>query len=487
MPTPAELDVVAYPDLPPPALPASVEAWQDAVVRVSVELAGGSTHDQQGLVVSDGAVLTVLDLTGEITSLSVNVSGRGTLAAELERFDPRTGAALLTIEAEGLTVAPGERATVAHGEPALLLSRNQDGELVVEETFASPSLNAPDDLFALLVRYTPYVQWGTVVVADGTPVGLAGETWAWFGLFTVSGPPPGPDQAAVLLGSALRLSQFASPDASITPAAVAYHGAGWARFVDGPAARGLLAEPVQQRLKGLGRPVPLDNLGRRPGYVLRSKPGTVLQLLYPTPQEMRGADGELLGSARYIVLWWAREGGASDLVLCGTDRHHLGAAFATHGLASFEVLMEGVPISSRSIVNAAPLPAPEDGDHRGDYQYPYAWELKADKPSYVQGEPATLTFTVTNISDWPAPLDDVPPRVAIRSVQERRDVAFLPYGNGHRVLQPDETASYTMTWDQEHFEGGRAAVGGYIPRVHLANAATNRWLAPGPRADLILE
>ena len=40
IPYPTEIpsaEVVAYPDLPPPALPASVEAWRDAVVRVSVE------------------------------------------------------------------------------------------------------------------------------------------------------------------------------------------------------------------------------------------------------------------------------------------------------------------------------------------------------------------------------------------------------------------------------------------------------------------
>ena len=36
-------EVVAYADLPPPALPASVEAWRDAVVRVSVERASGRT------------------------------------------------------------------------------------------------------------------------------------------------------------------------------------------------------------------------------------------------------------------------------------------------------------------------------------------------------------------------------------------------------------------------------------------------------------
>ena len=52
-----------------------------------------------------------------------------------------------------------------------------DGKLVVKQTYASPSLNAPDHLFALHVSYTPSFQWGTVVVAaDGTPIGLAGNT-----------------------------------------------------------------------------------------------------------------------------------------------------------------------------------------------------------------------------------------------------------------------------------------------------------------------
>ena len=97
---------MAYPDLPPPALPASVEAWRDAVVRVSVERASGRPRDQQGLVVANGTVLTVLDPTEEIASLSVQVSGLDVFVAELERFDPRTGAALLTIGARDLVVAP---------------------------------------------------------------------------------------------------------------------------------------------------------------------------------------------------------------------------------------------------------------------------------------------------------------------------------------------------------------------------------------------
>ena len=72
-----EAGVVAYPDLPPPPLPASVKSWQEAVVGVSVELTGGRTRNQQGLVVADGAVLTVLDPLEEIASLTVKVSGRG--------------------------------------------------------------------------------------------------------------------------------------------------------------------------------------------------------------------------------------------------------------------------------------------------------------------------------------------------------------------------------------------------------------------------
>ena len=125
-------EVVAYPDLPPPALPASVEAWRDAVVHVSVERASGRTRDQQGLVVADGAVLTVLDHRWEIVSLSVEVSGRGEFTAELERFDPRTGAALLTIEAEDLTVAPGERGR-AMAHPSVL--RATLGDFMASRSF----------------------------------------------------------------------------------------------------------------------------------------------------------------------------------------------------------------------------------------------------------------------------------------------------------------------------------------------------------------
>ena len=483
-------EVVAYPDLPPPALPASVEAWRDAVVRVSGERASGRTRDQQGLVVADGAVLTVLDHRWEIVSLSVEVSGRGVFTAELERFDPRTGAALLTIEAEDLAVAPRYRGRVAHGEPVLLLIREEDGgELVVKETYASPSLNAPDHLFALHRDYTPSYQRGTVVVAgDGTPIGLASHAGRFYGQSIVLGGLSLRYLPAVLLDSAIHLLERPPSDLDITPAAVAYYRPDGTKAVDGPVTRELLTEPVQEALKDLGEPVPLESLSKRPGSVRPPELGTILELLYATPQELRGADGELLGSARYIALWWDREGGAPDLVLCATDDgNHLGAAFATHGLSSFEELMEGAPSRSpHSMVAAERLRPP--GYSSDDYQYPYEWEMKTDKAAYVQDELVTLTFTVTNISDWPVTLDYMPPTVTIRSIQEARNVAVLRYGDGHRVLKSGETASFTMTWDQVHFEGGRATPGHYVAHVHLANFASNWYLSAGPTAyEVILE
>ena len=143
--------------------------------------------------------------------------------------------------------------------------------------------------------------------------------------------------------------------------------------------------------------------------------------------------------------------------------------------------MEGVPSSSpRSMVAAARLHAPEYGYSSDDYQYPYKWELKTDKPAYIQDEMVTLTFTVTNTSDWPVTLEYVPPTVTIFSLQEARDVDVLPYGYGHRVLQPHQTASFTMTWDQMHFEGGRATPGHYAADVHLANLANSWELTQGP-------
>ena len=313
-------------------------------------------------------------------------------------------------------MAPGDGRTVEHGEPVLLLIRDEDGgELVVKETYTSPSLNAPDHLFALYRDYTPPYQRGTVVVAaDGTPIGLASHAGRFYGQPVVWGGLSLRYLPAVLLDSAIHLLERPPSHLGITPAAVAYYGPDLTTTVDGPVTRELLAVPVQEALKDLEEPVPLESLSKRPGSTRPPELGTILELLYATPQELRGPDGELLGSARYIALWWDREGGAPDLILCGTDGgSHVGAAFATHGLSSFEALLEGAPSNSPHSMVAAERLRPS-GYSSDNYQYPYEWELKTDKPAYSQDEIVMLTLTITNTSDWPVTLNFVPPTVYYR-------------------------------------------------------------------------
>ena len=149
----------------------------------------------------------------------------------------------------------------------------------------------------------------------------------------------------MLLDSAIHLLERPPSDLGITPAAIAYYGPD-TKAPDGPVTRELLAKPVQEALKDLWHPVQLESLSKRPGSLRPPELGTILELLYATPQELRGADGELLGSARYIALWWDREDGAPDLVLCGTDDgDHLSAAFATHGLSSFDTKAPDGPVT----------------------------------------------------------------------------------------------------------------------------------------------
>ena len=100
---------------------------------------------------------------------------------------------------------------------------------------------------------------------------------------------------AVLLDSAIHLLERPLSHLGITLAAVAYYGPDLTRPVDGPVTRELLAEYVQEALRNLGESVPLEHLRRRPGSTRPPELGTILELLYATPQELRSADGETAG------------------------------------------------------------------------------------------------------------------------------------------------------------------------------------------------
>ena len=175
-----------------------------------------------------------------------------------------------------------------------------------------------------------------------------------------SGPPPGPAQSAVLLSSALLLLSGAPANAAITPSAVANHGQGWGRYVDSPTAREMLAGPVNEVLQRVGPAVPLGELAEGSRLDLVSAQGSVLDLAYHRPQQLRNRAGVAEGSSRYIALWWRRAQGAPDLVLCGPQMGRVGAAFETEGLDAFDDFVDRVPHTGRGLVQAVefePLPA----------------------------------------------------------------------------------------------------------------------------------
>ena len=121
------------------------------------------------------------------------------------------------------------------------------------------------------------------MVADGATVGLVGHSRRWYAQRVLRGRIGGTDLPVVRLDSAGQLLEGASPASSTTPAGVVFHGSAPGRPVDGPATRELLAGPAQEALNGLAEPVPLENLGRHPRYVLPNRSSAMLDLLFAEP------------------------------------------------------------------------------------------------------------------------------------------------------------------------------------------------------------
>jgi hypothetical protein len=480
IPTPSRNIVVPpYPDLPL-AAPDTL-LWLDAVVALSLTFEDRSSDTVQGLVVdSKGLVLTSLNPRYTIASIHVTTRD-ATRPAELLRYDSRTNVALVRVDASGLVAAPHAFAEVQPGEPSFALLRSAEGTLTRMPVFVSPSVNAPDTLAALLSDRSRTVAAGvTITDRDGRPIGITQRAgWQWTGTsIHTGGPLPGPDQPIVLLDSALALLDGRPREAAAIPAAVAYHGGTWGRLADGPITRELIADEVSEVLRQVGEPVALEDLGQRPRRVLGQQRGTFLELLYAEPQRLRSPGGDVVGQGRYIALWWRRDAGLPDLLLCGETSHRLGAAFAMPHLGHLEAVMERAPGSSRSVVQAAPLPI-DDEDFRS---YPYTWTFAADQQTYAPGEPVRFTVAVTNASEFSMPLDFTPPMVLIHGIGASRDVALLPHGDDHQSLSPGETATFDITWDARTAWGNQAPTGDYQAQALIANSQEFSTLGvTGPR------
>ena len=458
--SPPDIEVPPIPDLP---LPEAVISFVDAIVSIAAYPPAGygtSVPRSDGLLVSaDGLVLTVLNYTQAIERIEVEVPGHGIHDATIERVDPSTGATLLTIDASGLPFSSLEGdAEVALGEPVWLLYHDlSTGKTAVQEGYAAPAINegARDTMFALLhAGFDGY--YGTLVVnRDGVLMGMV-ASWSWWGTWIApSGPPPGPDRP-VIRSSHLRTFLGQQPeDTSYMPVAVAYHGLGWISYKDSPLGRTILAGPLKDALRSLGEPASVEGLGQINRAVLGNKPGTVLELLFPQPQKLRTATGELVGEARYVAFWWDRGNGEPDVILCGAEPGYICGAFLARDLSELKAAVQAAPASSRSIVLSDMHVLPGY-----PYRYPLGVTATTDKESYHQGEVIAFTVTIQNNSAWPISADHLPPGIVIQTKDASR---YWLQGSRAEItnltIPAHETVTLEFPWKPE--EGSALPPGEY--------------------------
>jgi len=259
------------------------------------------------------------------------------------------------------------------------------------------------------------------------------------------------------------------------PAAVSYHGQGWGAFIDSPVTRELLHEPAREAMQSLGGPAEVENLGQLAYAVLRDKPGTVLELVYAQPQQLRSSTGELVGEARYVVFSWDRGDGKPDVVLCGAEPGRICGAFLAGGLAALKAAIDSAPRSGRLVVtsDAYSLPSYSSG-------YPLKWSVLPDKQAYYPGEEVTFRVTIENQSDWPMTVYNLPPAIEVRSDGGPGPWWQQQPGAESRTIAPHETLTVEAPWRQVDSRGNPMPPGDYSVTVHWRTASdTQRGAGPG--------
>jgi hypothetical protein len=478
---------IELPSRPTPELPAQARPLAGALVSVAIhppaDYDSPVSHATGLLVSADGLVLTVLDYTRPVDRIEVVPPDGGTQEASIEKVDARTGATLLKLALsdgggiEGLDlpyaeIGPGDP-SVSSGEPVLLLRQHPvRGEAVLLEGFASPNTDeiTQDTRFALLPIGNRGGNGALVVNREGRLLGMVGPHQWWGTAILWGGPSPGPPWALVRATSLLSLLEADLAErASSLPAAISYHGQNWAKGIDSPVNRDLLSGPAQIAMNSLGGPAPVENLGQEPRSILGYGPGTVLELVYPHPQELRASGGEFLGQARYVAFWWDREDGKPDMVLCGAQPGRVGAAFLAEDLTELKTAVASAPVLGRSTVDFDPLPGYPDDYH-------LTWRLSPNKDTYHTGEEVEFTVTIKNQTQWPISAHPVPPALEVRQVGGPGPVPWWQHlpEDANQVIPAQQEMTLVIPWPQVDHNGNPVPPGEYGVSA-LYNTASGPW------------
>lgn len=480
---------ITIPRQPPPNLPDAATPIANAVVPITVQVPYyyhvPSSH-YSGLTVSaDGLVLTVLDYTRPIEQIEVTVPGKGGYSATIQRVDPLTGATLLKIDASGLpfvTVTGSTSAT--YSEPVLVLSRSTDnGELNVSQSFAGfPSTAyAKDALFSLLPLGHASLGYagneGSVLLnRNGILLGMKG-TSPWHDDVgpLILGGTRGRNRPAVKASYLAAFVQGKIKSNTSAPVFVSSNVEGyWGTYptVNQPDVLSILGDPVQKTIHSLGSLVRSEDIPSSVKVVYSSRTsGTVLELAYAQPQELRSSDGKLVGLARYIAFLWGRGDGEPDIVLCGAQAGLFGGAFLASDLASLvhAAIAARNSISAASQITQPPLPE----ENNLDLTYPFKVTIAPDKTTYHVGEAVTFNITIENLSDWSMPFSGLLPVVQVQ--EETASYVGTPWwrsqaGSESKLFAPHESLHFQVTWQQVDSKGKPISPGKYSVAILLSSA-----------------
>ena len=457
----------------------------DAIVSVN-QYRPNDTSEQNRIatgVVLDksGYVATALDLDQPLGCIEVMFQNGDVLPARVIALQRPNGAAILEVGDAGTRRSIPATLNSIASETAVNILRADTAGLATSTKGAAAS--AGDQwVWVLGAHFNP--NSGDVVLdSNGALVGVVVPHTPWKGALSISysgGPPRPEDYPGLSLAIRTQtleqlLQQGRGNELMSKPVKVHFGGpsSGWSSIGGDPVAIG---KKMAGLLSALDEPADIEGLGGSIRDIIWTLnvpiiQGAQLELLYPISQPLETSDGTLVGSARYLMMWWWRGSGYSDLILAGPSPEHITHAFRSAGLEDLWSFAEAFPIPT--------YPAFRSYSQTGfPHDYPLKWTIATDQSVYSLGETVQISLRAENVSIIPVNIQ-MPSRFEVFSDQFPYSWDSQFVSDEHTlVVPPGESLILAINWDQRGPGGESAPVGSY--RVEsLARSASSGAYAVG--------
>jgi hypothetical protein len=89
-------------------------------------------------------------------------------------------------------------------------------------------------------------------------------------------------------------------------------------------------------------------------------------------------------------------------------------------------------------------------------------DAQSNKSTYKAGETVSISISMKNVSGQPLNLTDFPPIMSVMQSNTRKPVYTFHAGTTAMTLAPNQSATYTYTWDQTDFNGQQVTGSYYV-------------------------